>query len=106
MHLKNVPLKKYQCLSESVEAVRAFMIGSGNPASAVFVLLRERRNVTGLMYQAHVGMVESYVFDSRNISAYIFFSGAGVMMWCISVAEWKGSFSSNNNNNSRSNRSN
>jgi hypothetical protein len=32
MHLKNVPLKKYQCLSESVEAVCAFiMIGSGNP---------------------------------------------------------------------------
>jgi hypothetical protein len=79
MHLKNVPLKKYQCLSESVEAVRAFiMIGSGNPmvkarrtASAVFVLLRERRNVTGLLYQAHVGMVKSYVFDSRNISGVV-----------------------------------
>jgi hypothetical protein len=49
MHLKNVPLKKYKCLSESVEAVHALiMIGSGNPmvkarrtARAVFVLLRE-----------------------------------------------------------------
>jgi hypothetical protein len=71
-----VPLKKYQCLLESVEAVRAFiMIGGGNPmvkarrtARAVFVLLRERDNVTGLLYQAYVGNVESYVFDSRDIS--------------------------------------
>jgi hypothetical protein len=71
-----VPLKKYQCLLESVEAIRAFiMIGGGNPtvkarrtARAVFVLLRERDNVTGFLYQAYVGNVESYVFDSRDIS--------------------------------------
>jgi hypothetical protein len=77
MHLKKVPLKKYQCLSESVEAVRAFiMIGGGNPmvkarrtARAVFVLLGERDNMTGLLYQVYEVLSESYVFDSRNISA-------------------------------------
>jgi hypothetical protein len=28
-----------------------------------------REGENGLLYQAHVGMVESYVFDSRNISS-------------------------------------
>jgi hypothetical protein len=47
---------------------------SHGQSTAHYVLLRERRNVTGLLYQAHVGMVESYVFDSRNISGtYLFF---------------------------------
>jgi hypothetical protein len=59
------------------------MIGGGNPmvkarhtARAVFVLLQERDNVTGLLYQAYVGNVESYVFDSRDIS-YDAMSGCG-----------------------------
>ena len=50
MHLRSTPLKKYQCSTESVERIRAFVMnGDGNPivkarcaAVAVFVLLRER----------------------------------------------------------------
>ena len=50
MHLRSTPLKKYQCSTESVERIRAFVTnGDGNPivkarcaAVAVFVLLRER----------------------------------------------------------------
>ncbi len=51
------------------------MISGGNPMVkarrtmwAFFVLLRERDNVTGLLYQAYVGPVESDVFDSPDIS--------------------------------------
>jgi hypothetical protein len=54
------------------------MIGGGNSivkarstARAVFVLLRERDIVTGLLYQAYEVLSNLYVFDSRNISVEV-----------------------------------
>jgi hypothetical protein len=44
------------------------MVKARRTARAGFVLLQERDNVTGLLYQAYVGPFESYLFDSRNIS--------------------------------------
>jgi hypothetical protein len=59
------------------------MIGGGNPivkargtARAVFVLLRERRRVTGLLYRAYEVLSKLYVSDSRNICDIIYSSEA------------------------------
>ena len=76
MHLRSTPIKNRKCLTESVECIHAFVMnGDGNPivearyAVVGFLSCCEKETfVTGLLYQAYVGPLESYVFDSRDIS--------------------------------------
>ena len=76
-------MKKFLRLTESVEAVRAFVMnGDGNPivkakcaAVAVFVLLRERDTRDWKKMCALPQPIESYVSDSRNICACLFTGG-------------------------------
>ena len=76
MHLRSTPIKNRKCLPESVEAVCAFVMnGDGNPiveascaVVVVFVLLRERDIRDWAFVPSLRGPLESYVFDSRDIS--------------------------------------